>query len=59
MDGAAVKQVGHLTYEICKEVLDDIVTVPEGKVCTTLFGIVQQKKRHCCRASRRIANRCP
>jgi len=39
VDGAAVKQVGHLTYEICKEVLDDIVTVPEGKVCTTLLEL--------------------
>lgn len=30
VDGAAVKKPGHLTYEICKEVLDDIIPVPEG-----------------------------
>ncbi|MEH7462297.1 threonine ammonia-lyase IlvA [Bacillus thuringiensis] len=39
VDGTAVKQVGYLTYEICKRVLDDIVAVPEGKVCTTLLEL--------------------
>jgi threonine dehydratase len=38
-DGTAVKKVGMLTYEICSEVLDDIVTVPEGKVCTTILEL--------------------
>jgi len=39
VDGAAVKQVGQLTMEICKDVLDDIVPVPEGKVCTTILEL--------------------
>ena len=39
VDGAAVKQVGHLTMEICRDVLDDIVLVPEGKVCTTILDL--------------------
>ncbi|SFI38444.1 MULTISPECIES: threonine ammonia-lyase IlvA [unclassified Bacillus (in: firmicutes)] len=39
VDGTAVKQVGYLTYEICKRVLDDIIAVPEGKVCTTLLEL--------------------
>ncbi|RNB87548.1 threonine ammonia-lyase IlvA [Brevibacillus panacihumi] len=39
VDGAAVKQVGQLTMEICREVLDDIVPVPEGKVCTTILEL--------------------
>ncbi|MEG2658144.1 MAG: threonine ammonia-lyase IlvA [Clostridiales bacterium] len=38
-DGAAVMRVGDLTYEICKEVLDDIVIVPEGKICTTILEL--------------------
>ena len=38
-DGAAVMRVGDLTYEICQEVLDDIVKVPEGKVCTTILEL--------------------
>ena len=37
VDGAAVKKAGALTYEVCKEVLDDIVVVPEGAVCTTII----------------------
>lgn len=39
IDGAAVKKAGKLTYEICREVLDDIVTVPEGAVCTTIIQL--------------------
>jgi threonine dehydratase len=39
VDGAAVQQVGQFTFEICKEVLDDIVLVPEGKVCSTILEL--------------------
>ena len=39
IDGAAVKKAGQKTYEICKEVLDDIITVPEGAVCTTIIQL--------------------
>lgn len=39
VDGAAVQQVGNLTFEICKNILDDIVIVPEGKVCTTILEL--------------------
>lgn len=39
IDGAAVKKAGKKTYEICKEVLDDIITVPEGAVCTTIIQL--------------------
>ncbi len=37
VDGAAVQEAGSLTYEICREVLDDIVIVPEGAVCTNII----------------------
>lgn len=37
VDGAAVRRVGDYTYNICKEVLDDIITVPEGAVCSTIL----------------------
>ena len=37
VDGAAVQKAGSKTYEVCKEVLDDIVTVPEGAVCTMII----------------------
>lgn len=39
VDGAAVKKAGALTYEICKSVLDDIIVVPEGAVCTTIINM--------------------
>jgi threonine dehydratase len=42
VDGAAVKQVGHLTLEICKEILDDIVLVPEGKICTKILELYNE-----------------
>lgn len=37
VDGAAVKKPGKLTYGICKDILDDIIAVPEGAVCTTII----------------------
>ena len=39
VDGAAVKCVGNETYSVCQKYLDDIVTVPEGKVCTTILDL--------------------
>ncbi len=39
VDGASVKRTGDLTYSICKEVLDDLHLVPEGKVCTTILKL--------------------
>lgn len=37
VDGAAVKQVGFLTYDICKEGLSKMILVPEGKICTNIL----------------------
>lgn len=39
IDGAAVKRVGDLTFPICKELLHDMITVPEGKVCQTILEL--------------------
>jgi len=39
VDGAAVQKVGELTFEICKEVIDEMITVPEGKVCDTILKL--------------------
>jgi len=39
IDGAAVKRVGDYTYPICKEVLDDLISVPEGAVSTTILEL--------------------
>lgn len=42
IDGAAVKKVGDLNFNICKEVLDDISLVPEGRVCTTILKLYNE-----------------
>lgn len=39
IDGAAVKTVGQLNFEICNQTLTDVITVPEGKVCSTLLEL--------------------
>lgn len=43
VDGAAVKQVGDLTFDICQKKLDDIILVPEGKVCTTILRLYNEE----------------
>ena len=39
VDGAAVQRVGELTFAICNSLLDDMITVPEGKVCQTILNL--------------------
>ena len=42
VDGAAVQCAGRLTYEICQKYVDDIVIVPEGKVCTSILELYNE-----------------
>lgn len=42
VDGAAVQTAGQLTFEICKQVIDDFVLVPEGKVCTEILRLYNE-----------------
>lgn len=39
VDGAAVKKVGQLTYELCRQYLDKMLVVAEGKVCSTILQL--------------------
>ncbi|WP_262492857.1 threonine ammonia-lyase IlvA [Niabella drilacis] len=39
VDGAAVKKVGQLTYELCRAHLDEMRLVPEGKICSTILQL--------------------
>jgi len=39
VDGAAVRKVGDRTFPICKQNLDAIITVPEGKICQTILEL--------------------
>ena len=43
VDGAAVKKVGDITFSICKEVLDDMHLVAEGKVCSTILQLYNEE----------------
>lgn len=42
VDGAAVKKVGDITFELCKEVITDMLLVPEGKVSTTILQLYNE-----------------
>ncbi len=42
VDGAAVKRVGDITFSICKEVLDEMHLVAEGKVCSTILKLYNE-----------------
>jgi threonine dehydratase len=42
VDGAAVKRVGDLTFSICKDVLDDMRLVAEGKICSTILKLYNE-----------------
>jgi threonine dehydratase len=43
VDGAAVKRVGHLTFDLCRRYVDQVVLVPEGRVCTTMIDLYQKE----------------
>ncbi len=42
IDGAAVKRVGSLTLAITKKVIEEVVLVPEGRVCTEMISLYQR-----------------
>lgn len=43
VDGAAVKRVGDLNFGICKNTLDDMLLVPEGKICSTILKLYNEE----------------
>lgn len=42
VDGAAVKRIGHITYGYCKDLLNQMHLIPEGKVCTTILKLYNE-----------------
>jgi threonine dehydratase len=42
VDGASVKKVGDITFELCKDVLEDMLLVPEGKVSSTILQLYNE-----------------
>ncbi|SDL65872.1 L-threonine ammonia-lyase [Catalinimonas alkaloidigena] len=41
-DGVAVRRVGEKTFEICRQLLDGLALVPEGKICQTMLQLYNQ-----------------
>jgi threonine dehydratase len=43
VDGAAVGRVGELTFPIVRDLVDEVVTVPEGAVCSEMLELYQSE----------------
>jgi threonine dehydratase len=43
VDGAAVKKVGDLTFEICRNTLSNCISVDEGKICETILQLYNKE----------------
>ena len=43
VDGAAVKRVGDVTFSFCKDAIDDMHLVAEGKICTTILQMYNEE----------------
>ena len=43
VDGAAVRRVGDITFDICRRLLYDLVLIPEGKVCSTILKLYNEE----------------
>lgn len=42
VDGASVKRVGDITFELSKNIITDMLLVPEGKVSTTILQLYNE-----------------
>jgi threonine dehydratase len=42
VDGAAVRRAGAYTFELIQKLVDEVMTVPEGGVCTTMLQLYQR-----------------
>lgn len=43
VDGAAIHRVGELTFQICREMVDEMVLVPEGAICSTILKLYNEQ----------------
>lgn len=43
VDGAAVKKIGDLPFQICLDQINEVITVPEGKICSVLLKLYNEK----------------
>ena len=43
-DGIAVKSPGQMTYDFCKENVDDVVTVSDDEIATAILALMEKEK---------------
>jgi threonine dehydratase len=43
VDGAAVRRVGSVTFPLVRDLVDEVVTVPEGRVCSEMLSLYQSE----------------
>ena len=43
-DGTAVKRPGNITFEMCREYVDDIVTVTDDEVASAILALMERQK---------------
>lgn len=43
-DGIAVKEPGNLTYELCRQYVDEIVTVSDDEIAAAILALIEQQK---------------
>jgi threonine dehydratase len=43
VDGAAVRKAGQRTFDLCRQFVDRVVLVPEGRICTTMIELYQNE----------------
>lgn len=43
-DGIAVKEPGDITYQLCKEYVDEIVTVSDDEISAAILALIEQHK---------------
>lgn len=43
-DGIAVKRPGNLTFELCREYVDEVVTVTEDEIASAILALMEEQK---------------
>ncbi len=43
-DGIAVKKAGDLTYQLCRDYVDEVVTVTDDEVSSAILALIEQQK---------------
>ena len=39
VDGVSIRKIGKIPFKLCKDYLDDLLLVPEGKICQTILEL--------------------